>query len=414
MVNLEIILVELFVLVLLALLAGLICSYAGVPPLVGEILVGIAVANIYINGQSLFDLLQLNNQENFAVFQVFAELGIIFLLFTVGLETPFSALRKVGATATMVAVMGVILPFVAGFFLMFVLGFSTMECLFVAAALVATSVGITARVIKDLGKMETVEARVILGAAVIDDVLGLIILAMVSGIAQGGALDLLDVAIVAILAVAFVLAVMFLCTLIPRMRQARSAKKAVAKKPGRASYSMLPMALIVCFGLSAVASYLDLAAIVGAFLAGMMFAEFNDLWNGPERFGSINEFLVPFFFLFIGLQVDLSQFGTWDIVLLAIAVTVVAIITKYAGCYLGARKLGRSSANVVGIGMIPRGEVGVIVASVGLASGALTNSLFSVVVFMSLATTIIAPSMVSWSFRRKDQRRPGFSRKTFE
>jgi Kef-type K+ transport system membrane component KefB len=309
----------------------------------------------------------------------------------------------------MVAVLGVILPFVTGLVLMLFLNFSTIESLFVAAALVATSVGITARVIKDMGKMETTEARVILAAAVIDDVLGLIILAIVSGMSSGGHLDLLDVAVVAGLAVGFVLIVMFITTLIPRLRQARRKTNTTSKRQRRIEVSLLPLALIVCFGLSALASYLDLAAIVGAFLAGMLFAEFNDLWPGKERFEPINEFLVPFFFLFIGLQVDLGQFSSLDIILLAIAITVLAIITKYVGCSIGARKMGRGSANIVGVGMIPRGEVGIIIASIGLTTGALTNNLFSIVVFMSLATTIIAPSMVTWAFKRKDSAKPTFN-----
>lgn len=406
--NLEVILVELFFLVLLALLAGMLCSLVRIPKLVGEIVVGIAIANLTINGQSIFSLLELSDPQNFAVFQVFAELGVIFLLFTVGLETPFHELRRVGGMATMVAVLGVILPFVTGLVLMLFLNFSTIESLFVAAALVATSVGITARVIKDMGKMETTEARVILAAAVIDDVLGLIILAIVSGMSSGGHLDLLDVAVVAGLAVGFVLIVMFITTLIPRLRQARRKTNTTSKRQRRIEVSLLPLALIVCFGLSALASYLDLAAIVGAFLAGMLFAEFNDLWPGKERFEPINEFLVPFFFLFIGLQVDLGQFSSLDIILLAIAITVLAIITKYVGCSIGARKMGRGSANIVGIGMIPRGEVGIIIASIGLTTGALTNNLFSIVVFMSLATTIIAPSMVTWAFKRKDSAKPTF------
>ena len=406
--NLEVILVELFFLVLLALLAGMLCSLVRIPKLVGEIVVGIAIANLTINGQSIFSLLELSDPQNFAVFQVFAELGVIFLLFTVGLETPFHELRRVGGMATMVAVLGVILPFVTGLVLMLFLNFSTIESLFVAAALVATSVGITARVIKDMGKMETTEARVILAAAVIDDVLGLIILAIVSGMSSGGHLDLLDVAVVAGLAVGFVLIVMFITTLIPRLRQARRKTDTTTKRQRRIEVSLLPLALIVCFGLSALASYLDLAAIVGAFLAGMLFAEFNDLWPGKERFEPINEFLVPFFFLFIGLQVDLGQFSSLDIILLAIAITVLAIITKYVGCSIGARKMGRGSANIVGVGMIPRGEVGIIIASIGLTTGALTNNLFSIVVFMSLATTIIAPSMVTWAFKRKDSAKPTF------
>jgi Kef-type K+ transport system membrane component KefB len=405
-VNIETILVQLFVLVLLALVAGYLSRLARIPAVIGEILMGIAISNIFINGTSLYQLLGLNDPNNAGaiVFSVFASLGVIFLLFTVGLQTPFSELRKVGRLATIVAVLGVILPFVGGLLLMLAFGTSMLESLFIGAALVATSVGITARVIKDLGVMDTIEARVIIGAAVIDDILGLIVLAMVSGIAQGGTMNLIDIAVVAILAVGFVLVVMYISTLIPRARASPQVTKFVEKrKKPKGARSLLPLALITCFGLSALASFLSLAAIVGAFLAGMLFAEFKDIWPGEEKFTPINEFLVPFFFLFIGVQVNLAQFGTWPIIILTVILTAVAIITKFLGCFLGARSLGYRSATVVGVGMIPRGEVGIIVASVGLSAGVVTNDLYTVVIAMSLVTTLIAPSLVTHAFNLKNK-----------
>jgi len=399
----ELILVQLFFLILLAQVAAYVCKKIKVPPVVGEILVGIIIANLFISGYSLFTILDLSNPNSIPVFNVFSELGVIFLLFAVGLVTPFHELRQVGRTAGLVAVLGVILPFFSGLALMFLFGRTTLEALLIGAAMVATSVGITARVLKDLGVMESIEGRVIIGAAVIDDVLGLIVLAMISGIAQGGTLNLADIAVVAALAVAFVLVVIYISALLPKVRTSSPVMSALKKRKPRKAWSPLPLALLVCFGLSALASYLNLAAIVGAFLAGMLFAEFRDVWPCEEKFGPINELFVPFFFLFIGIQVNLGEFANTAIIVLRLAVILVAIVTKFVGCGLGARKLGARSAAVVGVGMIPRGEVGIIVASIGLTSGVIGNDLFTVVVAMSLVTTLLAPWLITFAFNRRNR-----------
>jgi len=399
MVNLEVVLVELFVLMLLASIASVICKRLEVPVVVGVVLVGIAISNITIDGQSLYSMLQLNQEENQAVFEVFAELGVIFLLFIVGLETPLHELRKVGKVAAMVAVLGVVIPFASGLIFMLVLQFSVMESLFIASALVATSIGITAYVLKDMGMIETIEAKAILGAAVIDDVLGLVILSMISGIAQGSGTSLLDIAAVAILAVAFVLMVIFVTYLIPKSRA--KAKEIKPTEHWHKHITPLPFALIVCFGISALASYLNLAAIIGAFLAGMLFAEFKDIWPAEEKLEPINEFLVPFFFLQIGFMVSLDSMTGEGVLIVAVALTLIAIATKWAGSWLGAKSLGKGSANIVAMGMIPRGEVGIIIASIGLMTGVLTDSLYATVIFMALATTLVAPYLIRWAIKRK-------------
>jgi Kef-type K+ transport system membrane component KefB len=404
---LEVILVQLFALVFIARVAGLLCERARIPVIIGEIVAGIIISNVFISGSSLFTALQLGNADFVPVFQVFANLGIIFLLFAVGLVTPFSELRKIGGTATLVAVLGVILPFIFGTALILAFQFDLKAAIFVGAAMVATSVGITARVIGDLGLMGTVEARVIIAAAVIDDILGLIVLAVVAGVAKGGTLNLVDTAVVAGLAVAFVLTVMFISVLIKRMRK----KHPLIRSPEdieKKRWSPLPLALIACFGLAAMASYLNLAAIVGAFLAGMLFAEFRDVWPTEEKFGPINEFLVPFFFLSIGMQVSLGALANGIVPLIAILLISIAIVTKLVGCGIGAHRLGRRSAVIVGVGMIPRGEVGVLVASIGLSAAILTPDLYAVVVAMSLATTLLAPYLVSYAFNKKSKRSSKF------
>ncbi len=402
--DVNIILVQLFFLVLLGLLAAVICQRFKIPVVVGEILVGIGISNIIINGSSLATVLSLvPSQPGYDFLNLLAQLGIVFLLFGVGLVTPFSELRQIGRMSILVASLGVILPFFAGLAAMIGFGYDPKIGIFMGAAMVATSVGITARVVHDLGRTETIEARVIIAAAVIDDVIGLIVLALVSGISKGGALNVADIAIVASLAVLFVLVVMYISTLVPKARRTSPVMSIMKKQQSKKHWSPLPFALITCFGLSALAGYLNLAAIVGAFLAGMLFAEFRDVWPTAEKFGPINEFLVPFFFLFVGIQVDLSAFGAAGILLLIVVIIAIAIITKVVGCGLGAWKLGRRSATVVGVGMIPRGEVGIIVATIGLSSGVIANDLYTTVVAMSLVTTLIAPPLISYAFNRKER-----------
>ncbi|MDD1765857.1 MAG: cation:proton antiporter [Methanomassiliicoccales archaeon] len=390
----EIILLQLFVLILFAKIAAIVFEFVRLPPLVGEIVAGIIIGNTFI-----FDLLQLGT--NIEVLSVLAEIGVIFLLFAIGLETPFSDLKRVGGTAILVAILGVIFPFIFGFLLIVSSGFPQIEALFIGAAMTATSIGITARVIKDMNIMNSIESKVIIGAAVIDDVLGLVILAMISGIASGGAMDIVDTVMVAALAVLFVVAVVFVGSgLLPKVRkQVHEFRTPTPVMRARRKISPLAVAIIVCFGLSAAASYFGLAAIVGAFLAGMVFAEFKDLFPIGEQFEAINEFLVPFFFLYIGISVNLSTFG--GVAILALMITFVAIATKFIGCGLGAYRLGVKSAAIVGVGMAPRGEVGLIIASVGLTIGSISNDMFSIVVFMSLLTTLAAPLLLTYTFNWK-------------
>jgi Kef-type K+ transport system membrane component KefB len=395
----ETVLLQLLILFLLAKLAGLLCERINVSPVIGEIFAGIIVGNTI-----LFQWLSLD--LDMSLFQVLSELGVIFLLFAVGLETPFSELRKVGKTATMVAILGVIIPLITGFALIIALGYGQIEALFIATAMVATSVGITARVIKDMGQTQSIESRIIIGAAVIDDVLGMIVLAIVVGVAAGGGSSILDIILVSMEAVIFVLMVIFIGSIIlPKARAKMIIRnglknrqtQCVEKK--RHGISPLPLAIIVCLALSFAASFVGLAAIIGAFLAGMAFAEFKDKWPCEEDFHPINQFLVPFFFLFVGISVNIGSFG--GVLVIAVLVTLLAVATKFVGCGLGARKLGRRSATIIGIGMVPRGEVGIIVASIGLSMAVISESMFSVVVFMSMATTIVAPPLLTWAYRRK-------------
>jgi Kef-type K+ transport system membrane component KefB len=397
------ILVQIFVIFLLAKLAGEIFERLHLPAVIGELLAGILIANTAIYSW-------LNLSDSVDIFDLLAELGVIVLLFSVGLETRMSDLRKVGRTATLVALFGVLIPFGLGFSFILMVEGSTVEAMFIGAAMVATSVGITARVLGDLKATGTLESRIILGAAVIDDVMGMIVLTIVSGLG-GGKHSLADSALVISLAVAFVIATMFLGGRIVRQVTGTDPRKVDDKgRPVEVKDRLAALrhrnapfvvALIICFGLSALAFYLGLAAIIGAFLAGMAFAEVREKYALRERMDPVNDLLVPFFFVNIGLKVNLGEFQ--GVLWLAVAITVLAIIGKIVGCGLAAMPMGRPSSLIVGIGMMPRGEVGIIVAMVGLSLNTISNSMFSVVVFMSLATTLIAPPLLTWSIRRKEK-----------
>jgi len=396
----EAILVQIFVIYLLAKLAGEAFERLRQPAVIGELIVGVVIANTFV-----FDWLGLGASMD--IFSVLAEIGVIVLLFSVGLETRISDLSKVGKVATLVAVLGVVVPFGLGFAYMLWQNHGTSVAMFIGAAMVATSVGITARVLADIKATDSMESRVILGAAVIDDVLGMIVLTIVSGMG-GVEHSMVDTAVVIAIAVAFVVAVMFLGGRIVRRlagdghRQIDGVRIPVAGKDRLAALRQknapFVVALIICFGLSALASYLGLAAIIGAFLAGMAFAEVREKYALREKMDPVNDLLVPFFFVNIGLMVHLGEFA--PVAGIAVVITVLAVLGKLVGCGLGALSLGRRAATTVGIGMIPRGEVGIIVAMVGLSLHTIPNTMFSVVVFMSIVTTLLAPPLLIWSLKR--------------
>jgi Kef-type K+ transport system membrane component KefB len=350
------------------------------PAVVGEILAGVII------GPSL-----LNWVQPTAITAALAEIGVIFLLFTVGLETRPSDIFKVGKTATGVAVLGVVFPFLAGWGLLLVWpGHSWIEAVFLGAAMVATSVGITARVLSGMGLIATDTARVILAAAVIDDVIGLLVLAVVSSLAEGQ-VRYGHIALIALLAVAF--------TVLTITLGAR-AVRGVARPVGalRINHSLFIFALLLCFGLAAVASLIGIAGIVGAFLAGVAMSEETDETTLHQQSGALMEFTAPFFLVNIGLNLNLQVFTSKSVILLSIVVTLLAIVTKVIGCGLGALRMGGRHAMQVGIGMAPRGEVGIVVAQIGLAMAAVGDAIYGVVLTMSVATTILAPPLIKLAY----------------
>jgi Kef-type K+ transport system membrane component KefB len=275
------------------------------------------------------------------------------------------------------------------------IGESTATSVFLGAALAATSVGITSAVLLELGLIRSVAARTILGAAIADDIIALILVAVATGIAAEGGLDVTELLVVSGLAVGFVAFV------------ALGGTAAIARRPQilqapRFSESPLLPAVILCLGLAAFAAQIGLAAIIGAFLAGLMVAETKDQHPIEDEIAPLYAFFPPFFFAFIGIELDLDALANGGALALLAGVTAAAILTKLAGAALGARAMRPRDRGLVAIGMVPRGEVGIIVASIGMGAGVVDAELFAVVVGMSILTTLLAPG----ALRRVSARDP--------
>ncbi|HEU0196225.1 MAG TPA: cation:proton antiporter [Nevskiaceae bacterium] len=346
------------------------------PAVVGELLAGILI------GPSVLGWVAPSSAS-----ALLSEIGVVMLMFSVGLETKPSSILSVGPTAFVVAVLGVVAPFVGGWWLLRAIGEPQAESLFVGTAMVATSVGITARVLTELKVLSTRSARVVLGAAVIDDVLGLLVLAGVSGTARGDA-GWHELAWTAALAIGFVVVVAALGPWLVARTRGQVQKL-------RADNATFVFAMLLCLGLALAAESIGVAAIIGAFLAGMALAtvsENDEVVHLQTR--GVAELLVPFFLVAIGLQLKLDVFAHAETVYLALGLTALAIVAKLIGCGLGAIRLGGADALRVGVGMVPRGEVGIIVAQIGLSAGIVSESLFGAVLVMVVATTLIAPPVL--------------------
>lgn len=350
------------------------------PGIVGEILAGVLVGPHALNWIQPTDFLR-----------ALSEIGVIFLLFRVGLEVHFEELVKVGKPAMAAAVLGVLVPLGMGWAIATVWGSGTPEALFVGAAMVATSVGITAHVLAAKGLLSHQASRIILAAAVIDDVLGLMILAIVSSVAHGN-VKLLDLAFAAALAVGFTAVVAIFGTkavgkVVPRMGEKLNA--------GEVEFNL---AMVVLFALSLLAIRSGIAGIIGAFLAGMALAptvshRVHDLTQG------VASLLTPFFLAGIGMQLQTSVFREASTIVLTVVIVVAAVTSKLLGCGIGALPAGWRNAIRVGCGMVPRGEVGMVVAQIGLSEGVVSPKVYGVVVAMAVLTTMVAPLLLKLSYR---------------
>ena len=380
----------------------------GQPPVLGELAAGVVLGNLALTGFRGLDYLPSD-----ASVDTLSRLGVILLLFQVGLESTVTQMMRVGFSSFMVATLGVIGPFVLGWGVgaWLLPGAGIYAHIFIGATLTATSVGITARVLKDLGRSDTDEARIILGAAVIDDVQGLVILAVVGGIVaaanRGTALSYGAIGLVLGKATLFLVGALGLGVYLSKRLFSIASRL-------NAGGVLLALGLAFCFVLAWLADAIGLAPIVGAFAAGLVLEDlhYRDFADRGEHtltalVEPIASFLVPVFFVIMGVRTDVRVFGNPAVLGLAAALTAAAIVGKQL-CALGVfgRGLDRLS---VGIGMIPRGEVGLIFANMGLTltvagSPLLNQDVFSAVVVTVMCTTLITPPALKWSFHRFSQR----------
>lgn len=411
------------VLLLAARFASLVERF-GQPSVLGELVMGVILGNLALVGIPYFQDLPANE-----IIRFLAELGVVVLLFQIGLESNLQKMRSVGTRALMVAIVGVVLPFVLGTYVagpMLLPGQTFITYLFLGAALTATSVGITARVFQDLNKLQTKEAQIVLGAAVIDDVLGLIILAVVSAIATTGTVSALDVTWISGKALLFLVGSIVIGQL-------------CAKALGRMLSAIhtgvgMKFTLAICFALifAALAQWIGLAPIVGAFAAGLIldpvhFKYFKDqhaiadmnefakeatpalrakmtesIHKHSERhvdylIEPIGLFLVPIFFVITGMGVRLETLFNGPILLVALGITAIAFVGKIVAGFVA----GDVRKWLVGWGMVPRGEVGLIFASIGRALGVVNDAVFSVIVIVVILTTLCTPPILAALLRRQ-------------
>jgi Kef-type K+ transport system membrane component KefB len=383
------ILLTLFAIFVAAQVGAEIAQRLKLPGVVGEIVAGCVI------GPSALGLIQPDQILTVTPISVLAELGVVFLLFSVGLETRLEELGKVGRSAFLVGVLGVLVPFGAGALWAHGSGFEWAKSMFVAAAFVATSAGITARVLQELGVLSRIESRVILGAAVIDDILAMLLLGVVISI-QGGSVNVGSLLFVLLQATGFVAVIAWVGTRLMRKRSHWLDGPVNPESP-------LTIALAICLGLAYLSTEFGLAAIIGAFLAGMIASEMHQRDELEHQMRPLLALLTPFFFVVTGAKIDLSVFASAEALWMLLFATLIAIASKLVGGFLGALSLGRRGATIVGVGMIPRGEVGVVIASLGLAAGVFTNQIYAVIVAMSLLTSIVTPPFLALLFKRESR-----------
>ncbi len=414
------VLIYLIVILVAAKLGGEIFERIDQPAVLGELIAGVLLGNLVLASESwnFFEPLRaavLTDQAAIGI-DILAKIGITLLLFEVGLESSVKDMRRVGVSSFLVATVGVIFPFILGYIVSAIFitkvpseilaiaphfGLINIH-IFVGGTLCATSVGITARVFKDMAGIQRPEARIILGAAVIDDVLGLVILAAVSGVVtsakMGSSMSIWGLTKLVLMAATFLFGALVVGTyFVPQIM------RIAAKFKTRGL--MLITSILICFTLSAIASEAGLASIVGAFAAGLIleeihFKEFKTDVSISSLIQPIAIIFVPVFFVLMGMQVHLESFLVPSVLGVAAGLVIAAIIGKQTcGLVVREKNVDRLS---VGLGMIPRGEVGLIFASIGKGLGVIDNELFSAVVIMVIVTTFVTPPLLKWSIGRAE------------
>ena len=383
------ILLTLFIVFIAAQIGSEIAQRLKLPGVVGEIAAGCVV------GPSVLGWITPAQITVGTPLDVLAEIGVVLLLFSVGLETRLEDLKKVGKVAVLVGVLGVVVPFGMGSLWAHGNGFDWSRSLFVAAAFVATSAGITARVLQELNALQRIESKVILGAAVIDDILAMLLLGVVVSLQGGEGVDIIHLLAVLAGAIGFIAVIGIGGARVMRWNSSWLDKPA---NP----HSALAIVLALCLGLAYVSTLFGLAAIIGAFLAGMIASETRQQHTLEKQIQPLLSLLTPFFFVITGSKIDLHQLANMEAGIMLLVVTLIAIASKLIGGFLGALPLGKRGATIVGFGMVPRGEVGVVIASLGLSAGVFTDQVYAIIVAMSLLTAMVTPPVLAWMLRRED------------
>lgn len=408
-------LLTLFLLLFAAKIGGEIARKFGVAAVVGELFAGIILAPTLLGGLIIMGRpLIIINEE----ITMFSELGAILLLFLVGLETKFADFKKSGLLATIVAIGGVVVPFALGYGLVILWGYPAHEALLVGAALTATSIAITVKVLKDIGRCNTKESTVLISAAVIDDVLGLIVLAIVLGLVNGGSLDIVNIGIITLKSVGFWLALTLIGVFViakiidricPRNECAAITDKSELlhgpQRPGshcllKCNGAQEASAIGMCFAFAWAAGLAGLAPILGAFAAGMSIAETKILHTIQEVTEKINFLMAPLFFVVIGTHVNLTGISM-NAIIFSIVLIVIAMLGKIVGCSIPVYAMTRDlkQATIVGLGMMSRGEVGLIIAGIGATSGIFSGEVFTAVVLMVVITTVVTPIALTKAYK---------------
>ncbi|MFZ0698271.1 MAG: cation:proton antiporter [Nitrososphaeraceae archaeon] len=366
------------------------------PVVLGELLAGIVVGPFALGGLPIF------NGEPLVILDEtvkhIGEIAAIVILFIAGLEiTPREFLRG-GAASLTVGSLGVILPFFVGYYVFTAFGLEALESMLIATALTATSIAITVQVLTELGKMQTKEARLILGAAIVDDILAIAVLSVVTTMVQTGDTSpaIIDITFL-VLKILGLFAILLVgsVVIIPRILH--------VERLWRSEGSIEGITTAAFFGAAGIAAFVGLSPIVGAFSVGMAVASTRIIKQVEEYVSKLGIIFAPLFFAIIGAQVDLRGVNL-DVLYLSGIIIAVAVITKLAGCGLPAMIFlkEKSKAMKVGIGMISRGEVGLIVAGVGVSSGALSSDIYTTVIVMVAITTIVTPVWLKMAYRKEE------------
>jgi Kef-type K+ transport system membrane component KefB len=380
------ILLSVIIILISAKVLGELAQRVGQPGVLGELIAGIIV------GKSVLGLI-----HHEPTLEFLAEIGVILLLFEIGLETKIKELIRVGVDSLLVATAGVALPFAFGYMAMRAFGMDNTISIFAGATLTATSIGITAKVLAELGKLDSLESRIIIGAAVIDDILGLIILSLLMGLAETGLVSMQIVGVGLIKAIAFLVAAIVIGNIL-----APQLIKLVERMRGRGI--LFISAFVFAMVLSYLADKSGLALIIGAFAAGTVLASTDRKVVIEENLKPLVDVFAPIFFVMVGVSVDISVLNPFNpdnrgILLIVLVLTAVAVLGKMASGYFITRKGVNRLA--IGLGMLPRGEVGLIFTQLGKSTGLFSDEVFSALVCVVVLTTFLAPPLLSVVFKRE-------------